>query len=80
MAEREDGADALAAAERRAIQLEEEGRLEEALALCEAILDGHTSRPHHLEASRAEAQFAQRRLRLLRKLGRPVWSSQGTPF
>ncbi|MGH2368193.1 MAG: hypothetical protein ACRDI2_08335 [Chloroflexota bacterium] len=62
--------------ERPAAILEAQGRYDEALALCERALhtlDRDGSAPAE---ARAEAQLSQRRLRLLRKLGRPVWSSQ----
>jgi hypothetical protein len=58
--------------------LEQEGRYEEALALCERELASRTFDAADAVAAREEAQLNQRRLRLLRKLGRPTWSSQGT--
>ncbi|HEX2187157.1 MAG TPA: hypothetical protein VHN78_16820, partial [Chloroflexota bacterium] len=64
-----------------AMLLESAERFEEALSVCEQALrrlDGYAGGDPDLD--RAEAQFKQRRLRLLRKLRRPVWSSQGTPW
>lgn len=71
---------AVSGAERAAMLLEQEGRYEEALAICDRELAGRTFAPDDLEQARAETQLSQRRLRLLRKLGRPTWSSQGTPW
>ncbi|MDQ3699408.1 MAG: hypothetical protein M3442_00635 [Chloroflexota bacterium] len=63
--------------EQAAVLLEQEGRYEEALALCERELASRTFDADDAVAARQEAQLNQRRLRLLRKLGRPTWSSQG---
>ncbi len=65
------------AAEQAAVLLEQEGRYEEALALCERELASRTFAADDAGAAREEAQLNQRRLRLLRMLGRPTWSSQG---
>lgn len=63
--------------EHAAVLLEQEGRFEEALALCERELANRTFDADDAVAARQEAQLNQRRLRLLRKLGRPPWSSHG---
>jgi hypothetical protein len=73
-------AGSLAGAEQELVRLEQQGQLEEALALCERVLGEHAFPRGDPEAERLEAQLNQRRLRLRRKLRLPTWSSQGTPY
>jgi hypothetical protein len=73
-------AGSLAESEQELVRLEQQGQLEEALALCERALAERAFPQGVAEAERLEAQLSQRRLRLRRKLRLPTWSSQGTPY
>jgi hypothetical protein len=73
-------AGSLAESEQELVRLEQQGQLEEALALCERVLAERAFPQGDPEAERLEAQLNQRRLRLRRKLRLPTWSSQGTPY